>query len=233
MQTQCHTRAPSHVTRSSLLNINPDIMPGPCNNRKKKKRDRKHQHVPQPTQTLPESPRQLHDLDDTLDDPHPHDSPYDAPFPSDDGLFIATPNIYDPGNGPRVRDTRAFLSSFFAQPPALDDELCAEFAQEEILQMLCTVLPAESAMVRLSTEFAHRCQSLSRSCGTTRVVSRVVSVLRVDACIVWATSSRTLFRTPPSSSQRLSRRILLVNRRYLAYVGDLPAIGRCIDDSTP
>ncbi|KAI9571819.1 hypothetical protein HD554DRAFT_1999169, partial [Boletus coccyginus] len=64
-----------------------------------------------------------------------------------DGVFIASPNIYDPGNGPRVRDARTFLSSFFAQPPALEDELCAEFAQEEVLQMLCTVLPEESAII--------------------------------------------------------------------------------------
>ena len=32
-----------------------------------------------------------------------------------------TPFIYDPGTGPRVRDTRAFLTScYFSQPPALD-----------------------------------------------------------------------------------------------------------------
>lgn len=31
------------------------------------------------------------------------------------------PFIHDPGNGPRIRDTRAFLTSkFFAHPPALD-----------------------------------------------------------------------------------------------------------------
>lgn len=31
------------------------------------------------------------------------------------------PFIHDPGNGPRVRDTRAFLTSkYFSQPPALD-----------------------------------------------------------------------------------------------------------------
>jgi hypothetical protein len=61
-----------------------------------------------------------------------------------------TPYIYihDPGNGPRVRDTRTFLSSFFAQPPAMDDPLCAEFAQEEVLQMLMTVLPEETALVQ-------------------------------------------------------------------------------------
>jgi hypothetical protein len=60
-----------------------------------------------------------------------------------------TPYVYihDPGNGPRVRDTRAFLSSFFAHPPAIHDPLCAEFAQEEVLQMLVTILPEETALV--------------------------------------------------------------------------------------
>lgn len=58
-----------------------------------------------------------------------------------------TPYIHDPGNGPRVRDTRTFLTSFFAHPPSLEDPLCAEFAQEEVLQMLMTVLPEETALV--------------------------------------------------------------------------------------
>ena len=153
-------------------------MPGPCNNRKRKKqharRDKKHHQVPQPTETLPVPPRQLHDLDDILDE-----SPYDAPYPSDDGLFIATPNIYDPGNGPRVRDARAFLSSFFAQPPALDDELCAEFAQEEVLQMLCTVLPAESATVSTS-------------------IDRVCLPVLIAIQILWYNKSRTTGRVCPS-----------------------------------
>lgn len=60
-----------------------------------------------------------------------------------------TPYIHDPGNGPRVRDTRTFLTSFFAHPPSLEDPLCAEFAQEEVLQMLMTVLPEETALVNI------------------------------------------------------------------------------------
>jgi hypothetical protein len=36
-------------------------------------------------------------------------------------VLCQKPFIHDPGNGPRVRDTRAFLaSSYFSQPPALD-----------------------------------------------------------------------------------------------------------------
>lgn len=59
------------------------------------------------------------------------------------------PFIHDPGDGPRVRDARVFISSSFAAPPSLDDALCAEFAQDEILEMLLSVLPEETALVRL------------------------------------------------------------------------------------
>lgn len=62
-------------------------------------------------------------------------------------LFTTTPFIYDPGNGPRVRDAPAFLASSFASPPSLDDPLCAQFAQEEMVDMLACVLPQETAMV--------------------------------------------------------------------------------------
>jgi hypothetical protein len=55
--------------------------------------------------------------------------------PFEDAL-LKSPYIHDPGNGPRVRDTRTFLSSYFAQPAALDDPLCAEFAQEVITTVL-------------------------------------------------------------------------------------------------
>lgn len=199
-------------------------MPGPCNNRRKKKQHKKPSYVPLHTPTLLEP--QTHDLDDSVDDPH--GPPYDTHHPCDDGVFIAAPNIYDPGNGPRVRDTRAFLSSFFAQPPALDDELCAEFAQEEILQMLCTVLPEETAIVRLSACETHAYRSPPRSSGTTRVVPQVVSALRVDACTVWATSFQTLSRTLPNCSLSLDHHILLVNRIYLAYVGDLQPLGNVL-----
>ncbi|KAG6877275.1 hypothetical protein C0993_008923 [Termitomyces sp. T159_Od127] len=72
------------------------------------------------------------------------------------------PFIHDPGNGPRVRDVRTFLSSkFFAQPPALNDPLCAEFAQKEVLEMLMTVLPEEVAL------------GSRRSFGTTKAVPQV------------------------------------------------------------
>ena len=35
-------------------------------------------------------------------------------------VMLKQPFIYDPGNGPRVRVAKEFISSFFAQPPAYD-----------------------------------------------------------------------------------------------------------------
>ncbi|THH16227.1 hypothetical protein EW146_g4376 [Bondarzewia mesenterica] len=60
--------------------------------------------------------------------------------------LLQHPMIHDPGNGPRVRQPRAFIASSFAQPPYTEDPLCAEFAKPEVLQMLCTVLPEETAL---------------------------------------------------------------------------------------
>ncbi|KAJ7512662.1 hypothetical protein B0H11DRAFT_1946765 [Mycena galericulata] len=76
------------------------------------------------------------------------------------------PFIHDPGNGKRVRDARAFMASFFAQPPAMEDPLCAEFSQDEVLQMLCTVLPEETALIlwynksRATSRICPACQRL-------------------------------------------------------------------------
>ncbi|KAF9228079.1 hypothetical protein BS17DRAFT_745291 [Gyrodon lividus] len=142
-------------------------MPGPCNTRRKKKlqsrREKKvispqtpldiqldHQpstpllYEPEPSQLTNDNP-----LCPEYDTYHPHESPdpYDPPLDLHAQPPLTAPNIYDPGNGPRVRNARAFLTSFFAQRPAMDDPMCAEFAQEEILQMLCTVLPEETAII--------------------------------------------------------------------------------------
>lgn len=57
------------------------------------------------------------------------------------------PPIYDPGTGPRVKSMGEFLRSSFASEPTWDDELCAEFAQEEMVEMLREVLPEEMALV--------------------------------------------------------------------------------------
>ncbi|KAI0684059.1 hypothetical protein BC835DRAFT_1251213, partial [Cytidiella melzeri] len=61
--------------------------------------------------------------------------------------FLRSPCVEDLGDGPRVRDVGVFLNSKVAAPVSLDDPLCAEFAQEEVLEMLCCVLPEETAMI--------------------------------------------------------------------------------------
>lgn len=66
-------------------------------------------------------------------------------------LFLQKPCVEDLGDGPRVRDMPAFLHSPVAAPPSREDALCAEFAQEEILEMLGTILPEETAMVRVQS----------------------------------------------------------------------------------
>ncbi|KZT69453.1 hypothetical protein DAEQUDRAFT_690988 [Daedalea quercina L-15889] len=110
-------------------------------------------------------------------DPHPdlHTSYQGPPLydevEDDEGIppsLVTEPFIYDPGNGPRVRNVAAFLSSSFAAPPSLDDPLCAEFAQEEMLEMLCSVLPEETALIlwynksRRGARVCPACQRLYR-----------------------------------------------------------------------
>ncbi|KAA1466804.1 hypothetical protein DENSPDRAFT_831689 [Dentipellis sp. KUC8613] len=103
----------------------------------------------------PPEPLTAHDgfLDMT---PSPAREPELPPSPSQEPLAVETydatfallqkPMIHDPGNGPRVQDARAFMCSSFAQPACTSDPLCAEFAQPEVLQMLHTVLPEETAL---------------------------------------------------------------------------------------
>lgn len=116
-------------------------MPGP-NNKKKRKAQSKNKNKnvlqtvqpdarpPTPTASrhspsLPstELPTPLsisneHPIDSLLDQQQDKSYPY---LPQSELLLLEKPFIYDPGNGPRVRDTRAFLASkFFAQPPAWD-----------------------------------------------------------------------------------------------------------------
>lgn len=112
------------------------------------------------------------------------------------------PFIHDPGNGPRVRDTRMFLGSFFAQPPALDDPMCAEFAQEEVLQMLMTVLPEETAMVReLHIEDVYTCsRTFYRYCGIIKAARRAEYAPHASDSIVSATHFQTTSTTNPDTS---------------------------------
>ncbi|KAK0213500.1 hypothetical protein IW262DRAFT_310731 [Armillaria fumosa] len=122
-------------------------MPGPSNHKKPKAAKKK---VKKPLPPKPVSPA-----------PKPV-----SPTLTDHDVVPKLPFIYDPGNGPRVRDTSSFLSSFFAQAPALDIPMCAEFAQEEIRQMLSTVLPEETALIlwynksRATSRICPACQRL-------------------------------------------------------------------------
>jgi hypothetical protein len=126
-------------------------MPGPRNSKKGKKirvkKCNKSISVIEATGP-PESPLPVHELQPPSGDiPHTQPTPYLQDRHDD---VLPSTSIHDPGNGPRVRDVQAFLSSFFAQPPSLEDPLCAEFSQEEVLQMLCTILPEETAMVSVA-----------------------------------------------------------------------------------
>ncbi|EJF59238.1 hypothetical protein DICSQDRAFT_109054 [Dichomitus squalens LYAD-421 SS1] len=101
------------------------------------------------------------------DPTYPHYSPYpdEPPIPPS---LLKVPFIHDPGNGPRVKDIRAFLASKLASPPSLDDPLCGEFADDAVLQMLCTVLPEETATIlwynksRVTARVCPACQRLYR-----------------------------------------------------------------------
>ncbi|KAI0089981.1 hypothetical protein BDY19DRAFT_888713 [Irpex rosettiformis] len=62
-------------------------------------------------------------------------------------LSLRNPCVEDFGDGPRVRDVQAFLNSKIAAPVSFEDPLCAEFGQREVLEMLCCVLPEETAMI--------------------------------------------------------------------------------------
>jgi hypothetical protein len=127
--------------------------------------------------------------------PSPPSSPYG---PKDDPtlVLLSNPIIHDPGNGPRVKNMRAFLDSSFSQPAWMDDPLCAEFAQREILQMLCTVLPEETALVRPLLLHPSGCANYPISdsrvptfhiacsaCGTTRAGASGGFAPPVFACI--------------------------------------------------
>jgi hypothetical protein len=170
-------------------------MPGPCNKKKKRRPAHKTQKTtknpPEPQTKLeaetcdPEqkpgdsSPSRTPSQHLLTPPPIPYcpiDQPKDwedlytfddaDPKCLNDDFFLPAPYIYDPGNGPRVRDAHAFISSkYFAQEPAmhvrhcnpsamtpanpkllLQIPLCAEFAQLEILEMLRTILPEETAL---------------------------------------------------------------------------------------
>lgn len=137
--------------------------------------------------------------------------------PKDDPtlILLSNPIIHDPGNGPRIKNMRAFINSSFSQPACMDDPLCAEFAQREILQMLYTILPEETALVRPLLLHPSGCANyaisdscvpifhIARSaCGTTRAGASGGFAPPVFACIHWWT--RQMTHPPPSSQSKSS-----------------------------
>ncbi|KAJ7353624.1 hypothetical protein DFH08DRAFT_774722 [Mycena albidolilacea] len=159
-------------------------MPGPRNSKKKGKggnkrskprlsiestssgsTDSQHLRTPSPILSL-ETPKVADDSENAVFETG-------ESCPDDSEGLPQKPFIHDPGNGHRVRDMRAFLSSFFAQPAALDDPLCAEFSQDEVLQMICTVLPEETALIL----WYNKSRSMSRICPACQRLYRLGDVL--------------------------------------------------------
>ena len=124
-------------------------MPGPSNsnvkrNRKSRGKDNKSQHVlPVPAQSqLSQESTKAQEPPTDFKPSQPPPPPYlRTPSPSSyqlqnkkeilfslddhvpgtvEKVMLKQPFIYDPGNGPRVRIAKEFISSFFAQPPAYD-----------------------------------------------------------------------------------------------------------------
>ncbi|TBU52557.1 hypothetical protein BD310DRAFT_940011 [Dichomitus squalens] len=109
---------------------------------------------------------------------YPHDTtyPHSSLYPDEPPIppsLLKIPFIHDPGNGPRVKDIRAFLASRLASPPSLDDPLCGEFADDAVLQMLCTVLPEETAMIL----WYNKSRSMARVCPACQRLYRLGDIL--------------------------------------------------------
>lgn len=136
-------------------------MPGPRNPKKQKKqkavKEKKRQYGTHPSKTEAKPATTPTEEDGNvlpLEDPAPQvekDTVVTTDVERRVGLegrpLLREPPIYDPGTGPRVKSMGEFLRSSFASEPTLEDELCAEFAQEEMLEMLSEVLPEEIALV--------------------------------------------------------------------------------------
>ncbi|KAJ7260937.1 hypothetical protein B0H12DRAFT_364624 [Mycena haematopus] len=157
-------------------------MPGPCNSHKKRKSGNRDKRS-KPRLSLESTSSESSADSQHIQTPPPISSIHTPRVADETAIFEGEdssqelpqkPFIHDPGNGHRVRDMRAFLSSFFAQPPAVDDPLCAEFSQDEILQMLCTVLPEETALIL----WYNKSRSTSRICPACQRLYRLGDVLR-------------------------------------------------------
>ncbi|KAF7791570.1 hypothetical protein EIP86_002586 [Pleurotus ostreatoroseus] len=154
-------------------------------------------HIPKTKDTRKETSSDDSVLDRRLR--HPHDAIYvhDSRLANDDHkttfteqtvtclpidpIHLMRPCLEDTGDGLRVLDVFNFVfDSRLASPPSLDDALCAEFAQEEILDMLCTVLPEECATVLTfawQIMWYNKTRTASRICPVCKRLYRVGDVL--------------------------------------------------------
>jgi hypothetical protein len=77
---------------------------------------------------------------------------------------VSNPYVEQTSRGIRVRNARTFVASPLASPPAdaAEAPLCAELAQEEVLDMLRELLPDELAVVR--PFFPHLLHTITSLC---------------------------------------------------------------------
>lgn len=150
-------------------------MPGPCNSRKRRQNQAKKEKrtkaarifVPEPSaepaqdvpQSIPSTSSRCTSTPSQPTTPPPtyHSEPRHATNTADSLILnendakhlglLKRPCIEDNGDGPHVRDVHEFLETRFAAPPSVEDPLCAQFALEEVLEMLSAVLPEETATV--------------------------------------------------------------------------------------
>ena len=131
-------------------------MPGPRNSKRQKKKKKEKKRKGSPTCKIEVEPVATSEVDGDVTPVAParHAEEITADVEQRvetldemEGVLLREPPIYNGGTGPRVKSMDSFLRSGFASEPTWDDELCAEFAQEEMLEMLRTVLPEEMALV--------------------------------------------------------------------------------------
>lgn len=98
----------------------------------------------------------------------------EEPGAYDDVGVPAPPCVTDQGNGPHVNDVRAFLASRLCSAPSLDDALCAEFAREEVREMLGAVLPEDMALIL----WHNKSRARARICPACRRLYRLGELVR-------------------------------------------------------
>ena len=156
-------------------------MPGPRNSKRQKKMKEKKRKGP-PTCKVEVEPVATSEVDGDVTPVAParHDAEeitagveQRMEFDEMEGvLLLREPPIYNGGTGPRVKSMDDFLRSGFASEPTWDDELCAEFAQEEMLEMLRAVLPEEMALVSAEQSWHQSALGLKWAVMKVRVVQQ-------------------------------------------------------------